>query len=235
MNKKTKQTIFGAYLLLPILLIGLIILLLVQKSELKDYALQLEEKVVGLELSTNELNQEVSMLECETFDLESQLELKETSIKENELKLIEPFKETDKMNYYLAYKSITQEEPTIYSSFTQEDIDLLHNIVEVEAEAGGFLEKANVASVILNRLNTNHMGADTLEDVLLKGGFSSIWSPKFNNIEISEDTILACEYVFEIEDTTNGCMYFESCNYMAFDSFATYMFTDDIGHKFYKE
>ena len=155
------------------------------------------------------------------------------------LDYIEPLLAYDKQAYTISYLNIIEnlEDPpeTIYDYFTNEELSNLFNVVQVEVEEGGFIEKANVASVIYNRFYTNHMGATTMNDVLMKGGFSSIYSPKFQTMEISEETILACQYAFMLEDTTNGCIYFESCEDLVFESFADYMFTDKIGHKFYTE
>ena len=45
---------------------------------------------------------------------------------------------------------------------------------------------------------------------------------------MSEDTILACEYAFEIEDTTDGCLFFDSNNTL------NYRFVfNDKAHNFY--
>ena len=51
---------------------------------------------------------------------------------------------------------------------------------------------------------------------------------------ITEDTILACEYAFQLPDVTGGAIYFESKDSNVHAAYAEFMFQDDIGHKFYK-
>ena len=52
---------------------------------------------------------------------------------------------------------------------------------------------------------------------------------KYKNVEVSEDTILACEYAFEIEDTTGGCLFFDSNNTLNYE----FVFNDGV-HNYYK-
>lgn len=139
--------------------------------------------------------------------------------------------------YYISFKEINgrydKKYNNIYDKFTKQELDLIFNVVEVEAEEGGFIEKCNVASVIFNRLDSE-LFPNSISEVLVKSQFSSIGVSKFNNIEISESTILACEYAYVFGDITGGCLFFDSCDYMAHSSYADYVFTDNIGHKFYK-
>lgn len=146
----------------------------------------------------------------------------------------------DQKEWFLEYKKIIQNyeewaDPpeTIYDYYSEDELDLLFRVVEAEATAGSFYEKANVASVIFNRINHEKFG-DTMSDVLVKKQFSCISDGRYLKVEITEDTILACEYVFMIEDTTNGAIFFEKGT-GAHAAYADYTFTDDIGHNFYNE
>lgn len=146
----------------------------------------------------------------------------------------------DKKEWFVLYKNIINEysgiiDPpeTIYDYYSDEELNLLFRVVEAEATAGGFYEKANVASVIFNRINHEGFG-NTLSDVLVKKQFSCISDGRYLKVNISEDTILACEYVFMIEDTTNGAIFFEADG-NAHSAYAEYIFTDAIGHNFYIE
>ena len=161
---------------------------------------------------------------------------KEFLHKEKEILSIQDHKE-----YYLEYKKLVEEysecvDPpiTIYECYKKEEIDLLHKVVEAEATAGGFNEKLNVACVIFNRIKHEKFG-ETLKDILTKHQFSPLADGRVYEVEITEDTILACEYAFQMPDVTGGSIYFESkdCNVHA--AYAEFMFQDDIGHKFYKE
>ena len=161
---------------------------------------------------------------------------KEFLHKEKEILSIQDHKE-----YYLEYKKLVEEysecvDPpiTIYECYKKEEIDLLHKVVEAEATAGGFNEKLNVACVIFNRIKHEKFG-ETLKDILTKHQFSPLADGRVYEVEITEDTILACEYAFQMPDVTGGAIYFESkdCNVHA--AYSEFLFQDDIGHKFYKE
>ena len=147
----------------------------------------------------------------------------------------------DNKEYFIEYKKLIEEysewidrPETIYDYFTEEELDLLFRVVEAEATAGGFNEKVNIASVIFNRLAHYEFG-DTLDKILVKSQFSPLRDGRAYKVEITEDTILACEYAFMIEDTTNGAIFFESKGSNIHDSYAEFLFQDGIGHKFYKE
>ena len=147
----------------------------------------------------------------------------------------------DNKEYFLEYKKLINEysewfDPpeNIYDYYTEEELDLLFRTVEAEATAGGFNEKANVASVIFNRIEHEKFGV-TLGEVLVAHQFSPLADGRADGITITEDTILACEYVFQIADTTGGAIYFESKDSNVHAAYSEFLFQDDIGHKFYKE
>lgn len=146
----------------------------------------------------------------------------------------------DNKEYFLEYKKLIEEysdwfDPplNIYDYFDENEIDLLFKVVEAEATAGGFDEKANIASVIFNRLDHEKFG-DTLNEILIPSQFSPLLDGRAYKVEITEDTILACEYAFMIDDTTDGALYFEAKGSNVHAAYAEYMFTDQIGHSFYK-
>lgn len=144
---------------------------------------------------------------------------------------------TDKKEWFIAYKSIIEEysyiiDPpeTIYEYFTEEELDLLFHVVQAEIgdECYSFEQKANVASVVFNRLYHEKF-PDALSEILVYDQFSPISNGRYKEVEVAEDTILACEYAFEIEDTTDGCLFFDSNNAL------NYQFVfDDGAHNFYK-
>lgn len=106
----------------------------------------------------------------------------------------------------------------------------------VQAEVGdeySFEEKVNVANVIFNRLESDKFPC-TIFEVLTEEQFASISDGRYETVEVSEDTVLACEYAFQFEDTTDGSLYFESGNNNVHEKYATYIFEDCSGHKFYK-
>ena len=101
----------------------------------------------------------------------------------------------------------------------------------MQAEIGDeylFEPKVNVASVIFNRLDHKKF-PNTLSKILTPDQFSTISNGSYKEVEVSEDTILACEYAFQIEDTTNGCLFFDSNNALNYQ----FVFHDNA-HNFYK-
>lgn len=161
----------------------------------------------------------------------------DTAIEEMNQKMAEIESIENKKEWFIAYKSIIEEysyiiDPpeTIYEYFTEEELDLLFHVVQAEIgdECYSFEQKANVASVVFNRLYHEKF-PDALSEILVYDQFSPISNGRYKEVEVSEDTILACEYAFEIEDTTDGCLFFDSNNAL------NYQFVfDDGAHNFYK-
>ena len=103
----------------------------------------------------------------------------------------------------------------------------MQRCIETETFEQSFDSKVNVASVILNRIECGEFG-DSVNDIITPGQFA------YGRKNISEDTVLALEYAYMIGDTTNGSLYFHSMSYRPRFSGASYVFTDDAGHHFYK-
>lgn len=185
-----------------------------EKLELVEYPIIYEEEIDVVE--NNEVNH------IETAKQEMQLKM-------DELKYIE-----DKEGWFISYKSIVDKyaeivDPpeTIYDFYTEEEIYLLQRVVETECYGGDFESKVNVACVVLNRVNSSDFG-NTIKEVITTPNQFAYWRKK-----ISENTKLAVEYAFSIEDTTNGCIAFHSNKKRDKFNNWDYLFTDSIGHNFY--
>ena len=148
--------------------------------------------------------------------------------------------------WFKNYKAIQEEysdwidkDETIYDYFDQDELELLFRIVETEVRGDeNFDEKVNVASVIFNRIGHEDFPM-TLTDILTQRSpspqFSSYISGAYKNVEVTDTTILACEYAFQIGDTTNGALYFDSTNGHSWaDRNREYIFTDAVSHSFYR-
>lgn len=127
----------------------------------------------------------------------------------------------DKMEWFITYKEIINDyegildsPESIYDVFSEEELDLLFRVVQAEVgDEWDFIHKTNVANVIFNRLYSEEddfAKQDTLSKVLVERQFSTISSGRYKQVETSELTILACEYAFMIQDTTDGCIAFRS-------------------------
>ena len=176
----------------------------------------------------------------EDENIETEEEYVERIINEMQVEMDSISNIKDKKEWFCSYKNIVEkysdvlgQPENIYDCFSNDELNLLFRIVEAEATEGGFLEKANVASVIFNRLGNDAFG-NTLDEILVQSQFSPLRDGRAYQVEITEDTILACEYAFMIEDTTSGAIYFESEDSNVHASYAEYLFTDKVGHKFYK-
>ena len=183
---------------------------------------------------------EVIVIENDEFVIEETEEVEETEdiyeIKRQEV--LEKQKElesiTDNKEWFIAYKNLINEysewvDPpeSIYDVYSDDEIYLMQRCIETETFEQDFNSKVNVASVILNRLNSEEFSND-VHKVIVKGQFA------FGRKKISEDTKLALEYAYMIGDTTEGALYFHSLAYKPRFNGADYIFTDEAGHHFYR-
>lgn len=155
---------------------------------------------------------------------------------ETKLKEIEHIKDENTKEWFLAYKDLTYEfmkwvelPETVYDVFEEDEIRLIWRVVETEAYDQDFDSKVNVANVVFNRLESGEFG-ETITEVITK--------PKqfcYGRQKITDDTIYAVMYAYEMEDTTQGSLYFNSFKHKK-ETFngADYIFTDAAGHNFYK-
>ena len=207
----------------------------------------------------NYFTQEETVTECIKSETESELEnIKtiNTDIKVTEALEIKNYTEiakenmnqaieninaiTDKEEWFISYKDILTtysgyiEVQTIYDVFSVNEIETFSRIVESEVTGGDFISKVNVANVVLNRVENEQFPNTINEVVFQEYQFSPVADGRFYSVEVSESTILAIEYAYMFEDTTNGALYFESGNNFVHMAYAEYLFTDNVGHHFYK-
>ena len=124
--------------------------------------------------------------------------------------------------------------PTLYDTYSPDEIELLFGVVEAETIGCEFDVKCNVVSVIFNRIEDTRFKQNTLKDVLLAPNqFSVVKSGAYKTVEVTYDTVDACEYVFEYGDTAADSVFFEGMKSNVHGSYATYTFNDGK-HKFYK-
>lgn len=149
---------------------------------------------------------------------------------------IEYLKKENKEEWFQSYKNLTFEYVewigmpiTVFDAFTEDEIRLICRAVETETYDQDFDSKVNVACVIFNRIESGKFG-DTVTEVI-----TNPYQFAYGRKKITESTILAVMYAYEIEDTTNGALFFNSFEEPPeiFNK-ARYMFTDDCGHHFYK-
>lgn len=183
------------------------------KEEPQVLAIRIIEEVDPLEEISNRMRQE--MLEIETIE--------------------------NNKEWFLAYKDIVYRyskwfDPpeTVFDVFTEDEIKLICRAVETECYGQDFDSKTHVASVIFNRIEQGGEFGSSVKEVITKENQFAYWRE-----EITEETILSVMYVYEIEDTTNGCIAFRSGEkperwYTTETNYWVRQFIDNAGHGLYK-
>lgn len=180
----------------------------------------------------NEIMEEETEL-SETEKLNNEVD---TAIENMNVEMAEIESIKDKKEWFIAYKEIVDKysyilDPPerIYDYYTDEELDMFFHVVQAEiGDEYTFEQKCNVASVILNRIE-HYKFSDKMLEILTPDQFETVKNGRINKVSVSEDTILACEYAFEIEDTTDGCLFFDSNNTLKYE----FVFSDSA-HNFYK-
>lgn len=151
------------------------------------------------------------------------------------LKKIECYKEFGNKEWFIEYKDVIYEysnyfdkPETIYDVFTEEDLEYLFRMVETECYGGDFDSKSHVASVAFSRLSSDRF-PDTLTKVITKPNQFTYFRKN-----ISDETILACEYAFMIGTEADGCLFFKAGKKTEKFNGANWVMQDLIGHHFYK-
>jgi hypothetical protein len=197
----------------------------------KDY----RKEITRLNNTINNLDEENAELRVELLEYEEKYNelLSESCVSKQEL--IEPLKIYNLKEYYILYKEIEKEYAndfgrplSIYDMYTEEDIMYIQKCVETECYDCPFEAKVNVANVIINRVDNENFPSTPTEVVTANNQFAY-----YRNV-ISEDTVLAVEYAFMFEDTTDGALYFHSGLHKDTFNGAKFIFEDLVGHKFYK-
>lgn len=150
--------------------------------------------------------------EKELLELNNIIDEKEKYIKYRELQC----------KYYSVVKP-----KSIFDDFSKEDVLYLCKAVETEVYDKDFESKVNVACVILNRLDNGRFGDVIKEIVTNPSQFA------YYRNAITEDTILAVMYAYEMDYDAQGALYFHS-NEKTEEFHGQYLFTDKAGHHFYK-
>jgi len=153
----------------------------------------------------------------------------------SKLDKIKHLKEENKEEWFIAYKDLTYEyvewieqSETVFDAFTEDEVRLICRVVETETYDQDFDSKVNVANVVFNRLDDGRFGDTITESITAPIQFC------YGRKNITESTIWAVMYAYEMEDTTQGALYFHSFE-EATQTFnrASYLFSDKAIHHFY--
>lgn len=133
------------------------------------------------------------------------------------------------LSYWELCDTYNIERDTVEDIYSEEEITLMERVIETEVCGGTFLQKVNVANVLLNRFQYYEQFGylDMVEVITDKNQFC------YYKTNITEETKNALRFAFEIKDTTNGAIAFRSDKKPVSWGNWTYMF-DDGAHYFYK-
>ena len=210
-------------------LVALLILIFMVFSSTLPFLIKNDSDNIEIEEITQETKPRIIVIEIVKSDVEIATENAQKELEEiNNI--------SDKKEWFVAYKNIIDKysyilDPpeTIYDYYTDEELDMFFRVVQAEiGDEYTFEQKCNVASVILNRID-HYKFSDEMLEILTPQQFETVKNSSYKNVKVSEDTILACEYAFEIEDTTGGCLFFDSNNTLNYE----FVFNDGV-HNYYK-
>ena len=139
-------------------------------------------------------------------------------------------------DWFIAYKEVVEKyssvlapPETVYDYYSEDEIYLIQRIVETECYQQNFESKVMVANVAFNRHESGLFGESMTDVITNKNQFA------YGRKVISQDTILAVEFAYEIVDLVNGCIGFRSDKKTNNWNGWVYSFTDEnSGHYFYK-
>lgn len=195
----------------------------IKKVENEKTALRQKEKqtelTVLIQEKANIKLEKMDNIEEEVIDNESNIKLLEEPREESE----ESHKNSTSNTYNISNK----------------EREILLRITEAEATGASIKARENVASVIINRVDSKKFPNTVKEVVFQKKQFSPISDGRYNKVKITDKTIQAVDNVLN-NGTTNDALFF--CNYKDVKSLSTqkwfnklrYQFKDDSGHSFYK-
>ena len=111
--------------------------------------------------------------------------------------------------------------------------ECLYRVATAEAGYQDAQAQKNVIYVILNRISSE-LFPNTIEEVVFAPGqFACIANKAYNNVEITDFTILNVKEAFwnyEKDVSAMGALFFTTKYFNNYE----YLFTDSVGHKFFK-
>lgn len=107
--------------------------------------------------------------------------------------------------YQLLANKFDKDRDTLECLFSEEEIQLMWQVIETETYDATFIQKVNVANVLLNRFQSlDYAYLDMTEIITEKNQFT------YHRTKITQSTKDALIFAFEVKDTTDGCIAFRS-------------------------
>ncbi len=123
--------------------------------------------------------------------------------------------------------------------YSEEDYQVMLQIVQAEAGGCDSRGKILVANVIMNRVRSSEFPDDITSVVYEKSQFSPVSNGSINRVQVTEDTIECVNRALDGEDYSQGALYFmnRSASYDGnvrwFDGSLSFLFSHG-GHEFFK-
>ena len=137
------------------------------------------------------------------------MEYLDTSMEEDNQSFVEMLESVSSGQRVVDYEVLEQ---TKKYQLSDKDYEALLRIVEAEAGGEDQNGKLLVANVVLNRVNNDRF-PDTVWDVVMQreqgiAQFSPTVDGRYQNVDVSEDTVEAVERALYGEDISQGALYF---------------------------
>lgn len=226
------KTLFTIYFLICAVAFIINAICIFHILSIQEYEIDIDLQVYTIEEMEKWLQNE-EVLNIEETDVENVNRCDELRF---DIEKISHIKSTNKQEWFIKYKSIIDKYKdistpvSVYDVFSNDEINLILKTIETECYQAGFDAKVNVASVIINRIESREYG-DTVEEVIKSPNQFTYFREK-----ITDETILSLEYAYMIEDTTNGCVAFRSgLSEQIPHKWGKWelQFIDEVGHGFY--
>lgn len=112
-------------------------------------------------------------------------------------------------------------------NYSEEEINKICRVVEAETHGADAESKIHIVHVILNRVNSSSFPNSIIEVCDQSNQFTS-------RNDVEQSTIDAVYTALSMTDTTQGALFFHSSNLTDTFCGAKYLFTDAVGHHFYR-
>lgn len=123
-------------------------------------------------------------------------------------------------------------------ALTDEEWKCLYRVARAEAGARSKEGQKNVVYVVLNRMYSDKFKEDTIQEVVhAKGQFSVVSNGSYYKVEISDFTkenVKEAYYDYIEGESAEGALFFKSGKKTNTFNKAAWIFTDEVGHHFYK-
>lgn len=225
-----KQYILAMIAILVIVAIFIVIVISIKinKRNKRDACSIHVEQIIGWanQIATN-INTEIEIKDDKKDTIETTIEITTECILTNTTQstiIEEVTSEPEPSAETITTQLQTQSNTTEYSN---DDFNTICMVVEAETHGGDSESKIHIVSVILNRVNSPDF-PNTIQGVCYQSGqFAS-------RSDVEQSTIDAVNAALISGDTVQGALFFCTCSGCWADTNREYLFTDNIGHRFYR-